>query len=281
MTLGVLLEAGRPFLYLLCTALIKAAGAASWALFALMLSAFTRSAFAVYVLPTLACYAANLVMKRLGLRSFSAIENGIRRYGAAGEDLVRCLGPLLLFSAVWTALAMMAAIIHLYGSPVRALCASYGVSAPPLPLFVGLVGTHSPQSLLYMVWIYWVCDAPFIDQAHLYVLMRSGRRSYARGMLLYLLLSSLLFWLTVFGLSVLLMAGRLEWSAQWAQAYITLARLRVAGVNLTYLTTVQRELTSAQAALLGYFLQVCCSFFLAALVMAGLISRRVACGRGK
>lgn len=112
---GALLEAGRPFLYLLCTALIKAAGAASWALFALMLSAFTPSAFAVYVLPTLACYAANLVMKQLGLRSFSAIENGLRRYGAAGEDLVRCLGPLLLFAAVWTALFWLKA-----GRQVRA-----------------------------------------------------------------------------------------------------------------------------------------------------------------
>lgn len=170
---------------------------------------------------------------------------------------------------LWMALTMMAAIIHLYGSPVRALCADYGVNAPPLPLFVGLVGTHYSQSLLYMVWIYWVCDAPFIDRAHLYVLMRSGRRSYARGMLLYLLLSSLVFWLAVFGLSVLLMAGRLEWSAQWGQAYVTLARSRMPGVNLTYLTTVQKELTPAQAALLGYFLQVCCSFFLAALVMAG------------
>lgn len=170
---------------------------------------------------------------------------------------------------VWMTLALMAAIIHLYGSPVRAMCISYGVKVSPLPLFVGLTGTHTPQSLLYMVWIYWVCDAPFIDRTHTYVLLRSGRGRYAAGMAIYLLLSGAVYWLAVWGMSVLLMAGHLALSAEWGQVYTTLARTRTAGVNLTYLTTVQKELTAAQALLLSFWLQVCCSFLLGALVMAG------------
>lgn len=99
---GGLLEAGKPFLYLLCTALFKAAGAASWALFGLMLSAFTDSAFTVYALPTLARYAANLVMKRLGMRSFTFIEHGVKKYGSVGRDFAYTMGPLLAFALAWT-----------------------------------------------------------------------------------------------------------------------------------------------------------------------------------
>lgn len=106
---GALSLAGNNFLYLLCSAFFKAAAAASWALYGLMLSTVTNSQLVIYTLPTLSCYVLNILMGKLGLNTFSYMENGIETCGVPVLDFVRVYGFLLLFSVTWAALFFLKA----------------------------------------------------------------------------------------------------------------------------------------------------------------------------
>ena len=98
---GTLSLEGKNFLYLLCSAFFKSAAAASWALYGLMLSTVVHSQLAIYTLPTLSCYALNILMSQLGLSTFSCMENGIETCGVPVLDFVRIYGVLLIFSLAW------------------------------------------------------------------------------------------------------------------------------------------------------------------------------------
>lgn len=166
-------------------------------------------------------------------------------------------------------LAALAMLVHLYASPIRAFSAAFDERVSPLPLFVGLTGTNASQNLLHLLWIYLICDAPFVDAAHTYVLLRCGRRNHMLGVMAYLLLCSCAYWAVVLLASVLVMAGRLEWSGEWGRVYYSLARVYGTGSRLTFQAPLQKLLSAPQAAALSFLLQVCCSYALSLLVVLG------------
>ena len=176
---------------------------------------------------------------------------------------------LLRNRRMWLILAMLACIVHFYGNPVRVFCVQYGVKASLYPMFTGLTTTNVSQGVLYLLWIYLICDSPFIDKGHQYVLLRCGRKNYMLGVILYLLICSVLYWIVVFLMTLLLMIGQLELSADWGRVYVSLARGQVPNITLTYLTSIQKQFSAIAAFLLSFFLQICCSFLLALLVTIG------------
>ena len=101
---GELMLRGRSVSYLLCTVSFRAAAAGGWALFGLLVSTATNSLLTVFILPTLAAYALNIVMNRMGLPTLERLERGLMTTGQPLADFVRIHGPLLLFALLWAAL---------------------------------------------------------------------------------------------------------------------------------------------------------------------------------
>lgn len=176
---------------------------------------------------------------------------------------------LLRNRRTWLILAILAGIVHFYGNPVRMFCVQHGVKASLFPLFIGMTTTNTSQGVLYMLWIYLICDSPFIDKAHQYILLRCGQTNYMLGVILYLVLCSVLYWIVVFFMTLLLMVGQLEPSVNWGRVYVSLARGHVSSISLTYLTSMQKQFSATEAFALSFFLQICCSFSLALLVTGG------------
>jgi hypothetical protein len=67
------------------------------------------------------------------------------------------------------------------------------------------------------------CDAPFIDAHQPYVIIRSGKRDWLLGQILYIMLASTLYFLFIALISVLMLMPNLTFSSQWGKILGTLA----------------------------------------------------------
>lgn len=59
------------------------------------------------------------------------------------------------------------------------------------------------------------CDAPFVDAHQFHVISRVGRRTWAKGMVVYICLASAVFFLSVGGLCALALLPVTQWSFSW------------------------------------------------------------------
>lgn len=67
------------------------------------------------------------------------------------------------------------------------------------------------------------CDAPFIDAHQPYVIIRSGKRDWLLGQILYIMVASALYFLFIALISTLLMLPNLTFSSEWGKIFGTLA----------------------------------------------------------
>lgn len=166
--------------------------------------------------------------------------------------------------------------------PVVQLCDSAGVNMTPFAtVFVFNDIYYTFLSTVMSLGMVALCaGAPFLSQYQVQVLLRTGRKRWLRGQLVYMLILSVLY--TAFwALSPLLCAfGRIEWSGQWGKIWTTLSLTNASQELRSMLDTpyeIVGQYAPMQALALSLSLRFIYIFLLAQVVFLGnLLSRSCA-----
>lgn len=77
--------------------------------------------------------------------------------------------------------------------------------------------------MLYFGIVVLFCNAPFIDRLYIFIVLRSGRKSWSLGQVLYIFISALIYTTFIFLCSVAAILPRITFTAQWGKTIGTLA----------------------------------------------------------
>lgn len=132
---------------------------------------------------------------------------------------------IMLFILTWTTL-----------NPVKNFCTYTGVRTNPL-LFVFYSCNFIHQLLFMSGIIFLFSNAPFMDECELYVIQRSGRKSWVIGQILYIFMSSAIYFLILILMSILILAPYSTFGTDgWGKVINTLSQTNAAGqVNLGFM----------------------------------------------
>lgn len=78
--------------------------------------------------------------------------------------------------------------------------------------------------LIELALLFLLCDIPSSDQSQMFVLLRVGKTAWIMGQLLYLVVASLIFCLSIYAFSVICMIPYIELSSSWGKVIGTLAQ---------------------------------------------------------
>lgn len=113
------------------------------------------------------------------------------------------------------------------------------------------------------------CDAPFLDDQQPYVVIRTGKRCWLTGQILYIFLGSAVYFLVVWFLSILVLFPNVAFSAQWGKIIRTLAETDAGAqfhINLIFQQSIVRQFSPLQAVGLSFFLSWLAGSFLGLLM---------------
>ncbi len=110
--------------------------------------------------------------------------------------------------------------------PLNNVCRTIGVRVTPwlLPHYIST--GFSPSLILLIALLLLFCDAPFISNNTPFECIRSGRRVWLSGKILYIILSSVIFTIVYFSLTVLWVLPNVYPSLEWGRVLETLAQTR-------------------------------------------------------
>ena len=89
------------------------------------------------------------------------------------------------------------------------------------PIFL-FQSNNSPAFML--AFVLYLCDAPFLDQQQVFVLLRTGRQKWTVGQLLYVAAASFAFFLAIFFLSLIFTWPHLQFMNDWGKIIGTLTQ---------------------------------------------------------
>lgn len=85
--------------------------------------------------------------------------------------------------------------------------------------------------MLFLGVVLLFCDAPFIEDEQPYIMLRSGRRIWFIGQMLYIVVASVLYLIVLYFISVLVLLPHIEWSAEWGKLLSTFSQTSAAGAK--------------------------------------------------
>lgn len=124
---------------------------------------------------------------------------------------------------IWVVGAFLIFYIYNLVAPIAAFCQDVGYSVTPW-LFPYFFSNSSSSLLLMLAFVLFLCDAPFLDQQQILVLIRTGRYKWAAGQLLYIAASSFLYFLAIFVLSLFFILPHLHLTNEWGKIIGTLTQ---------------------------------------------------------
>lgn len=135
-----------------------------------------------------------------------------RMFGIGIRNIRKWSGnPRIIIIAVFIALNTLWCIY-----PIMELSADVGIGITPW-LFPFISSDLYTQVTIILCAIFLFCDAPFLDESAPYVIVRSGRFSWAFGQVFYILLASALFVLFASIMSVIMILPRITLSCEWGK----------------------------------------------------------------
>lgn len=158
--------------------------------------------------------------------------------------------------------------------PVRQLLKTYDVMATPWA-FIFLF-SHASVIFCFMAGIVILfSDAPFFDKTQMFLLVRTGKRKWLMGQIIYMLAAGVMYYILLYILSLLFMAPFLTWKNEWGSIWNSLARSEIGlkfNIYLTVPAQVLNAFTPMQAlgwtfgmgmlnALLLGMIMLCCNLF--------------------
>lgn len=163
---------------------------------------------------------------------------------------------------------LLGAYFHSRISPLYSFCAQYAIGVSP-GLFSFLMSDAHVVLIVSLGALLLFCDAPFIDLEHPYIILRSGKRKWAVGQITYIAISSAVFTMYLFLLTLLLLLPYLEFGKEWGKAIGTLV-LTGAGmdfnVTIPFGQYIYFGYSPVAAVLLSLFLCFSVVFFLGILM---------------
>lgn len=117
--------------------------------------------------------------------------------------------PKYMLVLVFLVLRMMGMIL-----PYKEFAVDTGFKIAPY-LLVALVRSSNWYMLFMLAYILLICDAPFMNRQQQFVLQRTGKVTWLRGQLLYLVVLSLSVTLLTWVLSWVFLLPHVDWTAQW------------------------------------------------------------------
>lgn len=101
---------------------------------------------------------------------------------------------------------------------------SSSVQVPATPWVFPYLALNQKVLLLLMLGIVLLfCDAPFIDAHQPYVIIRSGKKDWLWGQVIYIMLAAALYFLFIMLITILMLLPNLTFSREWGKILGTLA----------------------------------------------------------
>ena len=122
---------------------------------------------------------------------------------------------------IWVVGLFLIFYVYNLTAPIVKFCkeVNYAVSPWLFPYFF----SNSTTLLLFMLaFVLYLCDAPFLDQQQVFVLLRTGRQKWTVGQLLYIAAASFAFFLAIFFLSLIFTWPHLQFMNDWGKIIGTL-----------------------------------------------------------
>lgn len=123
---------------------------------------------------------------------------------------------------VWIAFIIPLILIRENTKQLAEICAYLGVKASPW-IYPFLYMPYYNKLLFFFPLILIFSNAPFLDQNGLFVLIRSGRVKWCFAQLLYVAVTSVLYFLYILVFSVVLNLRSIEFTEDWGKLFHTLA----------------------------------------------------------
>ncbi len=140
---------------------------------------------------------------------FSICKNGFRKWSSSYRMYV-----LLLLLILFT---------YHYVRPFYTASVQVDKSIPVV-VFPFLTNGTFTQAIIMFGMVFLFCDAPFMDNIQLYTIIRSGKQKWAVGQILYMILASAVYLLTIFLLTVLMLVPNIDFADKWGAIFSTLAQ---------------------------------------------------------
>jgi hypothetical protein len=124
-------------------------------------------------------------------------------------------------------------------------------------LFPFLTGQNYSKIFIFIGILLLFCDAPFIDKSQPYLIIRSGRRKWCTGQIIYVFGATLFYFAFMLILSILLNINHLEYNSDWGKVIGTIGNglaLDFASRNVSINWTVINYFTPITAMFYSYLL---------------------------
>lgn len=155
------------------------------------------------------------------------------------------------------------------------LCNKYNTRVQPLGIFV-FSTTSSFSGFMYLFsFMLIMCDAPFIDDTQTQVILRVGKTAWLWGQILYIALTTLVFWLLAVTACVVNLLPYCEFSvSSWGKIIISMAKDLLAVPGFGVSSAIVNNYTPMQAFLWALLLQMLMTFFMGLVVLCVNLATR-------
>lgn len=158
--------------------------------------------------------------------------------------------------------------LHSLLSPILEFCLYSGYSITPF-VFPYVMCQSISVMLIMLGVILLFCDAPFIGAEQPYIIMRSGRKQWVYGSILYIALASAIFFFIIILFTVIILFPVIEFSSGWGKVIGTFVQTSVAsqhGISLPFSHAIFIGYTPLQAMLVSFTISCLVAFLLGMII---------------
>lgn len=169
---------------------------------------------------------------------------------------------------IYAIIIIMFIFMYSYVKPISDFIKMVGVQATPF-LYPFLFTDQFLLMLLMLGIIILFCDAPFFDNAQLFIAIRCGKTIWACGQIVYIILTSIVYFVIVYLMSVLLLLPNITMQSSWGKIWNTLSQTDAASSYEIYLSLPYKiivEYTPIEAVFTVFYIGILISVFIGLLL---------------
>jgi hypothetical protein len=179
---------------------------------------------------------------------------------------------------IWIVAILLLILTHSYTESFRTMCETVNMDMSPW-IFPFLYNNWYVRLLFIAPLLLIFCDAPFTDSNQPYVIVRSGRKYWSIGQMAYIIVTSAVYFLFLFVISILLNIQYIDFSADWGKVLETMANrdgTSTSGINSTVSSRILFYFTPQSAIWFTFLLSWLCGIFIGMIVYVvnSMTSRR-------
>lgn len=145
---------------------------------------------------------------------------------------------------------------HYILSPIAVFAKNVDIDVSPF-VFPFFISSTYTGKLLLMGVVLLFCDAPFTEQDHPYIILRSGRRIWYLGQLIYILIGSAIYSLALILITVIVLLPNISLTLEWGKVITTLAQTNISyqyGIPVLFNKSIVLEFTPFMAMTIQFLL---------------------------